>query len=69
MKPSSIGLPVPRVEVKVMDDSGRSLSPHETGELLFKGPNIMKGYYNHAQETNEIIRDGWLHTGDLGSVE
>jgi len=52
-----------------MDDSGRSLSPHETGELLFKGPNIMKGYYNHAQETNEIIRDGWLHTGDLGSVE
>lgn len=69
IKPSSIGLPVPEVEAKVVDDSGHTLNPFETGELLFKGPNIMKGYYNHPRETGEIIQDGWLHTGDLGYMD
>lgn len=69
IKPSSIGLPVPGVEARVVDDSGHALHPGETGELLFRGPNIMKGYYNHPEETGEIIRDGWLHTGDLGYMD
>jgi len=69
IKPSSIGLPVPDVEAKVVDDSGHTLNPLETGELLFKGPNIMKGYYKHPKETSEIIQDGWLHTGDIGYMD
>lgn len=69
IKPSSIGLPVPGVEAKVVDDSGRTLSPNETGELLFRGPNIMKGYYKHPLETSQITRDGWLFTGDLGYID
>jgi long-chain acyl-CoA synthetase len=69
VKPTSIGLPVPEVEAKIVDDSGNALKPLETGELLFRGPNIMKGYYKHPLETSEIIQDGWLHTGDLGYMD
>jgi long-chain acyl-CoA synthetase len=69
IKPTSIGLPVPEVEAKIVDDSGTALNPLETGELLFRGPNIMKGYYKHPLETSEIIQDGWLHTGDIGYID
>jgi len=64
-RPASIGLPVPGVEARVADDEGRTVGPLETGELLFRGPNIMKGYYKKEKETREIVRDGWLYTGDL----
>jgi len=69
IKPESIGQTVPGVEVMVVDDDGQPLKANKTGELLFKGPNIMKGYYKHEKETAEIIRDGWLYTGDLGFVD
>jgi long-chain acyl-CoA synthetase len=69
IKPTSIGQTVPEVSVRVVDDSGRTLKPGETGELLFKGPNIMKGYYKRPKETSEIIKDGWLYTGDLGHID
>ncbi|HOS97461.1 MAG TPA: AMP-binding protein, partial [Deltaproteobacteria bacterium] len=69
IKPSTIGQTVPGVTVRVVDDGGRVLGPGETGELLFKGPNVMKGYYRREKETAEILTDGWLHTGDLGFVD
>lgn len=69
IKPASIGQTVPGVSVRVEDDDGNVCRPGETGELLFRGPNIMKGYYKRERETREIIRDGWLHTGDLGYVD
>jgi long-chain acyl-CoA synthetase len=69
IKPESIGQTVPGVEVMVVDDNGQPLKTNKTGELLFKGPNIMKGYYKHEKETTEIIRDGWLYTGDLGFID
>jgi long-chain acyl-CoA synthetase len=69
IKPTSIGQTVPEVSVQAVDDSGLILKPSETGELLFKGPNIMKGYYKRPQETSEIITNGWLHTGDLGYID
>jgi len=65
----SIGRPVPDVQVRIIDEQGRTLKPHEKGEILFHGPNIMKGYYKREKETREIIRNGWLHTGDLGYVD
>lgn len=52
----SVGKPVPGVEVKIAKD----------GEILAHGPNIMKGYYKKKKETNEMLKDGWLHTGDIG---
>lgn len=69
LKPASIGQPVPGVQARIIDERGRSLKPNEKGEILFHGPNIMKGYYKREKETNEIIRDGWLHTGDLGYID
>jgi len=69
IKPESIGQTVPGVEVMVVDDNGQPLKANKTGELLFKGPNIMKGYYKYEKETAEIIRDGWLYTGDLGFID
>jgi long-chain acyl-CoA synthetase len=69
IKPETIGQTIHQVEVKVVDENGRPLEPNITGELLFKGPNIMKGYYKYEKETAEIIRDGWLFTGDLGFVD
>lgn len=62
--PGSAGKPLPGVEVKVYnpDDSG-------TGEICLRGPNIMKGYYKNEEATNEMIKDGWLHSGDLGNVD
>jgi len=69
IKPASIGTTVPGVSCRVEDDAGNILKPGEAGELLFKGPNIMKGYYNQEEETRRIITDGWLHTGDLGYMD
>ncbi|HEX9860804.1 MAG TPA: AMP-binding protein, partial [Nitrospirota bacterium] len=59
-KAGSIGIPVPRVEVKLAnpDENGQ-------GELAIRGPNVMQGYYNKPEETAEVLKDGWLHTGDL----
>ncbi|HQJ09029.1 MAG TPA: AMP-binding protein [Deltaproteobacteria bacterium] len=69
LKPMSIGIPVPEVEARIVDEQGTVLKPHEKGEILFKGPNVMKGYYKREKETREIIRDGWLYTGDLGYMD
>ncbi len=69
IKPESIGQTVPGVQVKVVDEDGNSLKANRPGELLFKGPNIMKGYYKYEKETAEVLRDGWLYTGDLGFID
>lgn len=69
IKPESIGKPVPDVAARIVDEHGRDLGPGEHGEILFKGPNVMKGYYGREKETAEILRDGWLFTGDLGYMD
>lgn len=67
-KLGSVGKALPGWEVKVIDDSGRELPPNQAGEAIVRGP-IMKGYYNNPQATAEIIKDGWLHTGDITKLD
>ncbi len=64
-KPGSIGLPVPELEVKILDDNGAEKGTGEIGELVTRGPNVMLGYYGLPEESAEALKNGWLHTGDL----
>jgi acyl-CoA synthetase (AMP-forming)/AMP-acid ligase II len=70
-KPGSIGQVVPNTEVRIVDiASGADLGPGQSGELLIRGPQIMRGYLNRPQDTAECIDpDGWYHTGDVGYVD
>jgi long-chain acyl-CoA synthetase len=68
-KPGTVGLPLPGLEVKVVDDEGKTLSPGIPGELAVKGPNVMQGYLNRPEDTAQTIKDGWLYTGDIASID
>ncbi len=63
------GIPVPGTIVKIVDSQGIELPHGEAGEVVARGPIIMKGYLNRPGETEETIRDGWLHTGDIGVMD
>jgi long-chain acyl-CoA synthetase len=65
-KMGSIGRVVPGVEVKIVDQTGKELPVDEPGEIITRGPHVMKGYFRKPQATAERIRDGWLYTGDVG---
>ena len=64
-KMGSIGIPIPGVELRVVDDAGRELLPGEAGHLVARGENVTPGYLEAPERTAEILRDGWLWTGDL----
>jgi len=66
IRAGSVGTPIENVEMKVVDGEGREVADGELGEILIKGPNVMKGYFGNPQATAEAIRDGWLHSGDIG---
>ncbi len=68
-KPGSIGIPIPGVTAKIVDEEGRELPRGSIGELAIRGENIMKGYYGNEEATSQVIRDGWLHTSDLGRMD
>jgi len=65
----SIGLPIPSTDVRIVGEGGNVLPAGEVGELQVKGPQVMKGYYNRFQETEAMIKDGWLCTGDIASMD
>ncbi|HQT98707.1 MAG TPA: AMP-binding protein, partial [Thermodesulfobacteriota bacterium] len=65
----SVGYPLPHVEVKIVDDDDRTLSPNNHGEICAKGHCVMAGYWNNPEGTRAAIRDGWLHTGDIGMLD
>jgi long-chain acyl-CoA synthetase len=68
-KPGSIGTPIAGVEMKVVDDDGKDLATGEVGEIVIKGHNVMKGYWNKPDATAEAIKDGWFHSGDMAKVD
>jgi len=68
-KPGSVGLPLPDIEVKIFDDHDHELPAGQVGEIVVRGPNVMRGYYNHEAETAATLRNGWLHTGDMGKKD
>jgi long-chain acyl-CoA synthetase len=68
-KPGSVGVPIPGVEVRVVDENDNPVPVGEVGEIIARGPNIMQGYYNLPEQTQATLRDGWLHTGDMGRFD
>jgi long-chain acyl-CoA synthetase len=68
-KVGTVGTPAPGVSVRLIDSVGEDLLVDEVGEVLIAGPNVMKGYRGLPDATAETIRDGWVHTGDLGSID
>lgn len=65
----SIGMPVPSTDIKLVDDDGKEVAMGEAGEMLVKGPQVMKGYLNRPEATEEMIVDGWLSTGDIATCD
>jgi long-chain acyl-CoA synthetase len=65
----SIGIPVPSTEIRLIDDDGKEVGLGESGEMYVRGPQVMKGYLNRPEATAEIIKDGWLATGDVAKCD
>ncbi len=68
-KAGSVGTPSANIEIQVVDEHDNPLPQGEIGEVVARGPNVMKGYYNMPEETKEALRNGWLHTGDMGRFD
>jgi long-chain acyl-CoA synthetase len=68
-KIGSIGRAVPGVEIKLIDENGKEVPVGEPGEIITRGPHVMKGYFRKTEATAARIRDGWLYTGDVGKME
>ena len=66
---SSVGLPVSRTRIRIVDEDGRDLPPGQVGEIWIKGGQVVCGYFNRPDATAQAITDGWLHTGDLGKLD
>jgi O-succinylbenzoate-CoA ligase len=68
-KAGSTGKPFFHTEVRIVDEQGRDVPPGGAGEVLVRGAHVMKGYWNRPDATAETIRDGWLHTGDIATID
>ncbi|MFP3947395.1 MAG: long-chain-fatty-acid--CoA ligase [Longimicrobiales bacterium] len=68
-KVGSIGIPVFGTEVRVVDKNDKEVAPGEVGEIVIRGHNVMKGYVNRPEATDEVMRNGWFHTGDLAHMD
>jgi long-chain acyl-CoA synthetase len=68
-KSGSVGLPIPETEAKIVDEEDNELPRGEIGEITVRGEHVMKGYFKMPEATAETLRNGWLHTGDLGKMD
>jgi long-chain acyl-CoA synthetase len=69
-RPGSIGIPLPDTDARIVDlDTGRDVAAGERGELWVRGPQVMRGYWNRPEETARSLTDGWLHTGDVATMD
>jgi long-chain acyl-CoA synthetase len=68
-KPGSIGTPIAGVEMKVVDEDDNDVATGEVGEIVIKGHNVMKGYWNRPDATAEVMKGGWFHSGDMAKVD
>lgn len=65
----SVGLPIPNVKIKIVNNEGDILPPYQCGEIIINGNNVMRGYYKNELLTEQTIIDGWLHSGDIGYID
>jgi long-chain acyl-CoA synthetase len=68
-KLGTIGMPLPSTEMRIIDEAGNVLGVDEIGEIQIKGPQVMKGYLNRPDATAEVLKDGWMSTGDIGLMD
>ncbi|MEW5722654.1 MAG: long-chain fatty acid--CoA ligase [Thermodesulfobacteriota bacterium] len=68
IKPGTVGIPVPDTDIRIVDpsDPDQAMPVGESGEIVIKGPQVMMGYYKKPEETAQVLKDGWLYTGDIG---
>ncbi|MEZ5714840.1 MAG: AMP-binding protein [Paracoccaceae bacterium] len=69
VKPNTLGFPVWYCDVRIVDDAGNELPRGEVGEIVVRGPNVFQGYYKRPEANKDVLRNGWLHTGDLGYMD
>lgn len=69
IKVGSVGKPIKGAEMRVVDNDGNELSCGQQGEIIIRSPGLMKGYWNRPEETAAVLRNGWVHTGDIGYVD
>lgn len=65
----TIGIPMPSTEIRIVDEQGNPVPPGQPGELVARGPQVFKGYWNRPEETEAAMRDGWFHTGDIAIMD
>ena len=68
-KLGTIGMPLPSTDMRIVDEAGNVMPIGEIGEIQIKGPQVMKGYYNRPEATAEVMKDGWMCTGDIGIMD
>ena len=68
-RPESVGRVIPFAEVRIVDETGKDLEPNQLGEIIGRSPNAVTEYFNNEEKSAETFRNGWVHTGDLGSLD